>query len=793
MNSPIPSLLCLPALAALVSPAFIFAQSAAPGGDVVALEAFEVTSQKRTQAVQDVPLSVTAYTGSTLESFGVYQYKDLAPFVPGFFVQEQSPNNPGINIRGVTTDSGDPRSETRVSIFQDGVSISRSRGSVVELFDMERVEVLKGPQGTLFGRGAEIGALSLIQNKARNASESYLTGGAGNYSSYEAEGMVNLPASDTLYTRFAFRVAHHDGTIDNVADGSTLNGKDTQAFRAGLRWQPSDRTTVDLILNAQIDNPPGTSFKSGAIAPAGGDTSPFTFAELNRGDELYIDRAVWGATLLVTSELTDAWTFSSITGWRAYDSFEQFDADGSYLPLLEFAEDATGDQFSQEFRFDFDSGGAFVGFVGAGYFHETGEQNVPYYGNEQYFWPFLSGTFRDGIIAAGIPAAVANAAIPAMNPFVAQTNLPATFAIFNNAAFGSLQGLAALAGAPLSSHLEDYTNFGETSAFDLFADGTYQLTDRFELSGGLRLTFEDITSGYEARNLSGTPGMVGFILGGGTNNVFTPTPKREVSDSNTGWVGRLVGRYEFTDRLSGYASASRGRRPDSITINATSETYLKEEVVWNYEIGLKGITANQRLTYGAALFYYDYTNFQTTIADPANLGRFISIDAGNATGQGLELTTQGVVSDTLQIFASYGYTDATFDDTGDNGQPQQYAGNAFRLTAKHTGALGLIWTLPVRDVGTFTVSPVYQYKSKHYFDDNNAQFNYALRQDAFSLVNLRAGWRSVSGRYEASLSVENVFDEEYLIDAGNTGGGFGIPTFIAGSPRLYRASATVRF
>lgn len=768
----------------------LFAQST---NEIVALDTFTVTSQKRPQAVQDVPISVTPYAGAALRELGVTQYKDLAPFVPGFFVQEQSPNNPGINIRGVTTDSGDPRSETRVSLFQDGVSISRSRGSVVELFDLERVEVLKGPQGTLFGRGAEIGTVSLIQNKAKPDRETALTVGFGDFGFFEVEALVNQPVSDTLFARVAFRHASRDGFIDNLVDGSTLNGKDTTALRTAFRWLPSDRTTVDLILNFQVDNPPGTAFKSGAIPPPGGDTSPFTAAALTRGDDLSIDRAVYGATLLVTSDLTSAWSLTGITGWRAYDSMEQFDADGSIIPLLEFAEDAAGEQFSQEFRFDFDSGGAFVGFLGAGYFYEEGEQRVPLYGNEQHLWPFLSGNFRDGIIAAGIPAQVANAAIPTLNPLAPGTNLPATFAIFNNPAFGSLQGLAFLANAPLkTSHVEDYAVFGETSALDVFADGTYRLVDRLEFTAGLRATYEDITSGYEARNLSATPGTVGFILSASPNNAFRPTARRDVSDSYTGWVGRVAARFKLSDDLNTYATIARGRRPDSILLDATTTTFLTEEVVWNYEIGLKGVTADRRLTYGAAIFRYDYSNFQTTVADPTTLGRFINIDAGNATGQGLELTAQGLVTDTLRVFASYGYTDATFDDTGDNGQPQEYAGNNFRLTAKHTAALGLIWSLPT-DVGTFTLSPVYQYKSEHFFDDDNAQFNFALRQGAFSLVNVRAGWLSPGGRYELAARVENVFAENYLIDAGNTGGSFGIPTFIAGNPRLWSLSGTVRF
>ena len=309
------------------------------GAEVVALDKFVVTAQKRTEEIKNVPIAVTAYTGDFLSRLGVGSFKDLAPYVPGLFIQEQSPNNPGINVRGVTTDSGNPSQETRVSIFQDGVSISRSRGSVVELFDLERVEVLKGPQGTLFGRGAQIGAVSLIQNKAQNATLGQFTAGFGNLGKIEAAGTYNtVLAPNQLFARVAFSYVDREGSIENVADGSDLNGKNTLGIRTSLRWQPTPATTADLIVNYQRDQPPGTAFKSGTFAPRGGNTRPFDTAELNRGEELRIDRTVVGLTGIVNHDINDALTVTSITGYRDFDSFEAFDADGTRLNILEFAE-----------------------------------------------------------------------------------------------------------------------------------------------------------------------------------------------------------------------------------------------------------------------------------------------------------------------------------------------------------------------------------------------------------------------------------------------------------------------
>lgn len=765
--------------------------------EVVTLDKIEVTSQKRVQSIEEVPIPVTAYSGDFLERVGVTDLRSLATLVPGTFVQEQSPNNPGIGIRGITTDSGDPRSETRVSIFQDGISISRSRGSVVELFDLERVEVLKGPQGTLFGRGAQIGAISLIQNKPKNATEGLISLGYGNFDDRRLEAMYNTPlVENQLFGRVALAYREFDGTVDNLADGSDLNGKDTRALRTSLRWQPSDRTNVDVILNYQKDEPPGTAFKSGVLPTSRGETNPFSAAELNRGRGLYVDRTVWGLTGILDHEVSEAWSLTAITGYREFDAYEEFDADGSPLYLLELGEKAQAKQFSQEFRANFHTGGEFTGFVGAGYFYEDGEQRVPLRSDERVLWAFLSPLFRQGLVRNGVPAPVVSQLVPTLDPYNPPATFPATFAGFANPTFpASLQQLAGLANVPLQSYYtEAYTNYGETEAFDVFGDGTYRVTDAFEVTLGLRLTHEKITGGYQSVN-GGAPGRVTFILpsAGGPNNAFRPTNGRlEISEDYTSWVARLVGRYQFSRELNAYASVARGRRPNSLSFSQTTlaPIELDEEIVWNYETGVKGFLPGLRAHYGVSGFYYTYSNFQSdTLVTP---GVTLPTNAGSATGYGGEFTLQSQLSDTLAWFATYGYTDATFDDTDDDGRPQAYAGYSFRLTAKHTFSIGGSYTVPT-EVGQVVFTPVYQYKSKHFFEDDNGAAGGSLRQDGYGVVNLRLGFTTKDGRYEVTAYADNVFDKEYLIDAGNVGTAFGIPTFIPGLPRMYGVKAAVRF
>ena len=377
------------------------------------------------------------------------------------------------------------------------------------------------------------------------------------------------------------------------------------------------------------------------------------------------------------------------------------------------------------------------------------------------------------------------------NPFVPQAALPATFAAFNNPLFpAQVRAIAGLAGAPLRPHRTDeYTQAGRTRATDLFVDGTWRATRQLEFTAGLRYTREKIDSSYEAS--ASTPPTLAFVVYQIPGYPYLPTAgRRSASSSSSSWDGRLIGRYEFSETLSGFAGVARGHRPESLLLDSTTTMPVAEEKVINYEAGLKGTLAGGRAQWSASVFRYDYADFQTTVL---SLGRFTLENAGNATGEGLELGLQGRLHERLSVFANYAYTDATFDDRDDQGRPQQYGGNRFRMTPKTAVSVGGTLTIPANSSGQFFVTPVWSYKSKHYFEDNNASFGYSLSQNAFSLVNVRAGWRSPKGRWQITGYAENLFDKDHVIDAGNVGGSFGIPTFIAGDPRRFGVQTSVRW
>ncbi|WP_417493121.1 TonB-dependent receptor [Maricaulis sp.] len=754
------------------------------------VEVIRVTTQFREQSLADVPVNVAAFDAELLAALDIQDFEDLAAFTPGLIVQEQSPNNTGYSIRGITTDSGEATSETRVAVFQDGVSVTRSRGSYIELFDIERVEVAKGPQPTLFGRGALIGGINIIQNKADDEFSASAEIGVGNDGQREARGHVNFRLAEDYGLRFALVSRERDGYIDNVLGGRDLQGRDTWAARAVLSGQPNERFSFDLVANYQEDTPPGTSFKSGTFLVPGGDTNPFTPAALNsiagfEGDrELGLERTVRGVTVLGTLDLNDAWTLSSITGWRDFDSVEIFDPEGSALPMVVLGEDATGEQASQEFRFSYDNGGQWTGSVGLLAFHETGTQRIPVGLNEAQIQALLAPT-----LAAGFGASVAELeGLLALNGFpgvqLANPYNPFPYSVAALLGQGQLVPLRDL-------YLEEGSNSGETTSYDIFADASYEVNDRLTLTAGLRWTREDKTSSGYGRNIAG-PNFVTFA----DTLILPATPGgAEVSDSGEfdDFTWRFAASYALTDQANAWISYARGRRPDVISLDSSSATMFSTSPA---EI-VDSIEAGAFWTFGAgsvsgSIFYSEYENFQTTRFDP-NQVSFVVDNAGSATQYGLELQGEYAFGDRISLYATYAYNSATFDDTDDAGNALELAGNTFRYAPEHSASFGLNVNLAEGDWGRVSFLPSYSWQSRIYFDNDNDRFGGILTQEAYGLLNARIRFETADERYHAEIYGSNLTDEDYLIDAGNTGGSFGIPTFIAGSPLLWGARIGMEF
>ncbi|PIB93989.1 TonB-dependent receptor [Caulobacter sp. FWC2] len=783
-----------------------------------------ITAQKRAQDPVEVPIAVTAYSGKFLEAIGVKSFEELSAFTPGFLVQNQSNNNSGFVMRGITSDSGSSADEARVSIYQDGVSISRSRGSYVELFDMERVEVAKGPQSTLFGRGALIGAVNLVQNKANPAKNDWALkaeGGTGGY--FTGDAMVNFAFGDGSALRIAARTRQIDGYVDDAAGGDAFNSTDSKAVRLAYHLEPGN-LKLDLIGNYQVDDTSGTSFKSHTFNPTNpvtgavlGDTGVASAATLSPGagfeggKPLGLDRKVYGLTALAEYKLSDSLTLSSITATRAFHSTEVFDPDGTSLPILTFAEDAKGRQQSQELRLRYDNGGRFSGFVGGNYFHETGSWRIPGQFDERLVLALLAGNTPLGISRPN-PQPLAVLTNPA---YLAQV-LQLGFGIPSSIAPGIVSNLKPI-------HRETFANYSENTAYDVYADGTFKLTDKFEITAGIRYTSEDREAAY-ASSVDNGRSILGILLAAPTaTNLFLaaqpnavnnpalpmvglitqPTANngdrfsKKISDSGLTW--RLVGRYAASEDLSFYASYARGRRPDVISTSAPATplgparfSVVDAEEVNSVEGGAKAKLAGGRVFLSGAVFHYDYDNFATSFRQGAQV---VTLNAGKAKAYGFEGEARVQADDYWTLFATYGYNHARLK-TG------LREGNHFRLSPDSTFSVGAAFSHEALG-GKLTFTPTYTWRSKMFFDDDNDRSDLQSAglfpdtqvdeyQNAYGLLNVRVGFGAVDDRWKVEAFVENLGDEKYLKDAGNTGDSFGIPTFIAGKPRFMGVGVTFR-
>jgi outer membrane receptor protein involved in Fe transport len=775
------SLIALAAtLAAVPHAAFAQDSAAAPeddqsanGNDII------VTAQKIEQRAVDVPITISAVTGERIRTLGVTDLDELSYYVPGLLVQEQSANNPGIVIRGITSDSGSAQQGPRVTLYYNGVDISRSRGSYQAIYDLERVEVIKGPQATLFGTASAIGAISTVSARPKDGFAAELRGGYGNFNQTLLGGFVNI-GNDKLAFRLAGEWRTRDGYVENLNPNQEkeLYAQNQLGLRASLRWTPTPDLTVDLIGSYDQQRNGGTPFISArfpAFAGApGGPANAFGPANLSGnpagaaalgGTQLGLNREVYDLNLTLDYQFEDDWSFTTVNGYRQFDSLELFDADGSPAPFLEFAELATGWQFSHEGRFAY-SGTNFRSSFGWNAFIEDGRQNVPFATQEGVFVQCLTTLFN--VPAAGRPFGT----------------MPCV------AADGSVPSLG-LIPTPYSSVFE---NQGRNEAYSLFADATWTPIESLELTAGVRWLHELRRSGFFAVAPNSVLTRAPLING----QIDTAGQTYRADERFNAWLPRFNALYRISDDVNVFATISKGRRSPVVNVAARrvagvaqpNVTIIAEENVWNYEGGLK--VAKGRVSGSIGVYYQAYDNFQVSIAQlDANgnpTGAFVTASAGKARNFGVEAELAVQATGWLNIFGNVGYIDGGI--ARDGAFSPAFSGARFRLQPEWQASGGFTIDKAFDNGVRFFATPSITHRSRIFFEVPN---NPLIAQGPVTLVNARAGVSIADGKYELAGFIRNAFDEDFLLDAGNTGGAFTIPTFIPGEPRFYGFEVTAKF
>lgn len=734
--------LAVAATASAQTPAATEVATASGSDDII------VTAQKRRESVQDVPISLTALTGGTLVASGIQDTERLSTLTPGLIVQRSVVGK--ISIRGVGNEnytiSGDPG----VAVHTDGVYVARAAAGLFDLFDIARVEVLRGPQGTLYGRNATGGVINVIPNTPDpSALGARFNGEYGNYNNVRLDGEVNVPIGDSGWAaRVAGLYASRDGfTRNTYADArsrgfKSFDSKDLWAVRGQLAYDGDSPLKARLLVEYIKDdsNLPAYKYLNRPDALPTADFGGFggsrrELRTVNQGIELQIPGSgqsvgsdddvfktnQFGASLHLDYDFGNV-SLSSITGFRDTKFNYLDDGDGSDVFYVNYIQQDKNKQYSQELQLN-GSFGDFEWLLGGFYFRETGRS-------------FIALPFTFGL------------------------NLPFYIAINGSAKTRALAG------------------FGELR---------WQATDRLKLTVGGRYSHEKRAVNYRYEVNFGSPSVQNPDLDA-TFKAFTP---------------RFVIDYKVTDRVNAYASATRGFKSGGFNLLAVQPGFEPEKV-WAYEVGVKSSFANGKGTLNADVFYYDYKDIQ--VGQIVNLSSVLT-NAARATVKGAEIEATFRPVDALEIGATFAYLDAKYDSfcTGDPTQPAaavspgcstanpiSLKGNRFPRAPKFTETVSATYTAALGSGATLAFRGDLRAQSLTYFTQFNRR---EIAQPAYEVVNGRITYTAPEGRFSIGAYVNNVFNKTYfneVLESGAFNPQLVAQAYVA-PPRTYGVTAGVKF
>jgi len=765
-----------------------------PGGAAEAQEATAppleeviVTAQKRSENVQNVPISISAIPESFIQEVGAQTVNDLGLYTPGLETRVSQPTQPAFNIRGITTNDFGIGADPAVAVYVDGVYSGRSGAAMTAFQDVARVEVLKGPQGTLFGKNAAAGAIHIVNNAPTDELEAEVNVRVGNYSSRTVEATFNAPLADNLFLRVNALDNYRDGYRRNLATGNELADENNYGARAALLWQATENTSATLRLE-YLDVDQDAAIGYGLLN--GGDPYGDAVVDAPVREALHLS----GGSLTIESDL-GATNLTSITAARKFGSRNLRDEDGTAVfPLYFTSENVEENRFaSQELRLVSDTASKLRWTVGAMYSRERGEQDSALNFSTDLIDRALLG---NPDVAAGLD----------IYNFIFGTDYTAATA---PAGFGWDIVLDPMGdnivnwGTPLGAGQSVLGGFfPENAHADLtststaaYADGTYALTDKTDLTVGLRYTRDE-----KDFTLTILPNQFGFGV------VYTATPGVVQSKSWNNLSSRAVLSHRFAQDVMAYASYATGYKAGGFNSTELSNPFDEEQVT-NYELGFKSTAFDRRLRFNAALFLYDYTDLQelVTILNPDTGINEPRIRNQDAEGRGVEIETQWRVLSALTLSGSYAWldteitrfplfpTETAADDR--TGQPQS-------AVAKQKFNLGAQYTLTLPKAGDVSFRVGYTHVGRRRTEGlggatPEAQALMDLYRDdldgAYDNVDARITYNDPSERWSVSLFGQNLTDEQYLYSLGGFAASIGSPIADRAPPRFFGVEAAYRF
>ena len=709
------------------------ATSVATPGDGVA--DIIITATRSFEQLSKVAASVTAISGAAIGAGGIKDIGSLSSAVPNLSVGDQF----GVNrtfIRGIGLTSIDLGADGAVAFLQDGAIIARPAAQLAGFYDIDRVEVLRGPQGTLYGRGATAGAINLITRRPTEELSGYADATYGNYNAVTVEGGVGGPiVGDKIMMRVSGKYDRRDGYGKNLFTGNNVDDRKAFAIRASVLLKPVDDFQV-LVSGEHFhehDNNYAFHYFGPTIAPDnplgavfGGDTIISRAAKLGvkpnlrdiYSDQDALNRRNGNSVTATIDWNPGSWDVKSITSYHDFNRFNRDDLDVTNVQAFgqnNYTEAST--TVSQEFVGTYKSD-RFNALFGATYFHEKlfGEVRVP------------------------------------------------------------LTNLGVLFGLPANAFNDQfYLQSGTVNidAYGVYGQGSYKITDRLKITAGARYS-------YEKRRGVGSFQFLGFV----------PTDKEK------GWgavTPTVQASFQVNDQTLLYASATRGFKSGVINVGSKNDV-INPEYAWGYEAGVKSSTLDNRLAGSLAAFYIDYSNLQVGFVGADSV--VTTVNAASARNYGVELElrarpTQGL---NFELFATYldaRYTNFTTGDYRQGFALVNLKGNHLSNAPEFTVRGGANYDIPLGSAGKVNVRGDVNWQDRVYFTEFN---NADATQASFASVNAGIRYTTASGRWSLDFWGRNLTD--HFIITNNIISAPLYSSVRVGSlapPRTYGVTASVNF
>jgi iron complex outermembrane receptor protein len=727
------------------------AQESGAGGETstdATLSEIVVTAQRRSERLQDVPVSISAVSGNEIASRRIEKPGDIAQLAPN--LQAQTPSSDGAPVyalRGVSMSDYSGNQQGPVATYFDEVYKGTFALLPVSLYDLERVEVLRGPQGTLYGKNTTGGAVNVISRTPGFDTEGYVSVGYGNYNRREANGAVQTPLGDKLAVRVAFTLTDADGWFKNVLPGKEdMNATRQYGVRASLLYKATD--TLDFLLRAQISLSNPTTYGIFGRPIGDGIEGFYTrqglgryqlAAELDEPEHHRTD----GISLTTNWAVSDGLKVTSVTSYDTGNFFFAEDSDGSPLAAVEAPILLTrSEQFSQDLRLASDGEGPFNYIVGAYYNREklTNTQELRFYNDVD-----VNG---DGVLNYQ----------------------------------DCLSDPSFLVGCQYEN---SFNQIKKTAA--AYGDLNFKLTDRLILRGGLRYTHDEgSVSNYIAQLLGSDGTVLANTVPGGPNLDSTTG----ASFRNGNVSGKVGIDYKLTAEQLLYASYSRGYRGQAFNAQAffspTELDVAKAETVDAFEAGFKSQFADRTITFNGSGFYYKYQNQQALSVDPTTAAQTLNnIPRSRIVGAELELTVRPIKR--FELNAGLGILSTKIQSGVISGVNLE--GNQLPNAPHVSGSVGFNWDVVNSSSGTVKLAGDVNFSSKRYFELDNVE---RLAQKSYAMADARLEYRTASDHYGVSLWGKNIFNKYYFTSAIDFSG-FGYDLIHLGEPRTYGVSVDAKF